>query len=73
MADTRHAVIYRILMEKFFRNWPLRKRTRSCNNNMTGLRVLQNSVHRTGGIQKWRRIVRNCVLSAGLGPAVSGS
>lgn len=39
----------------------------------TGLRVLQNSVHSTGGMHKWRRIMRNGVLAAGLGPAVSGS
>jgi hypothetical protein len=65
--------LYRILVEIFFGKWPLGKPTSRCNNIMTGLRILQNSVHRTGGIQKWRRIVRIDVLSAGSGTAVGGS
>jgi len=66
--------LYRILVEIFFENWPLGKPKRRCNNVTTGLRVLQNLVHRTGGVQKWRRIMRNGVFfSAGSDPAVSGS
>jgi len=42
--------LYRILVEIFFGKWPFGKPTRRCNNIMMGLRVLQNSVHRTGGI-----------------------
>ena len=63
--------LYRILLEIFFGKWPLGKPTKRCNNITTGLRVLQNSVNRNGGTNKWRRTVRNGVLSAGSGPVVN--
>lgn len=66
--------LHRILVEIFFGNWPLGKPTRRCNNIMTGLKVLQNSVHRTGGVNKWHRIMGNGVFFfAGSDPADSGS